>query len=136
MHAHSDLSQKSLLAVLVILALVPVATSEGNDTTTTWYVEKGTWPETYLASMNRICELERQQGIAAPVPKSDGTLPMIVCPAAFDSSQSATFEIDVTGVDTLYLGSSYNMCLERAKLVDRSGGTHGSLTKRRLSIGP
>ena len=40
MHADSDLSRRSLLAVLVILALVPAATAEGNDTTLPWYVEK------------------------------------------------------------------------------------------------
>ncbi len=149
MHANSDLSQKIFLAVLVILALAPAATSEGKDsegkdsegkdsegngTTLSWYVEKGTWPETYLASINRICELEQQQGIAAPAPRSDGTLPMIVCPTTFDSSQSAAFEIDVTGVDTLYLGSSYNMYLDRAKLVDRSGGKHDLIAEDKAIV--
>ncbi len=137
MHTRSGLSRESLLAVLVILAFA--ATSNGDETTLPWYVEKETWPETYLASMNRICELERERGIAAPLPdptapRSDGTLPMVVCPTTFDSSQNTTFEIDVTGVDKLYLGSSYNMYLDRAKLIDRSGKSHDLITDEKAMV--
>ncbi len=134
MHDAPDRPWKRLLLVLVILALAPAAISEGNDTTLSWYVEKETWPETYLASMNRICELERQQGTTAPTPKNDGTLPMIVCPATFDSPQSVTFEIDVTGVGELFIGSSYNMYLERAKLVDRSGKSHDLIVDQKAMV--
>ncbi|NQU22813.1 MAG: hypothetical protein HQ567_16160 [Candidatus Nealsonbacteria bacterium] len=140
MHARWDLSRKSLLVVaagLMVmegLALVPATTSRGNDTTLPWYVEKETWPETYLASMNRICELERQQGLTAPAPKNDGTLPMVACPATFDASQDVKFEIDVTGVDQLFIGSSYNMYLERAKLIDRSGQTHDLIADEKAIV--
>ena len=45
-----------------------------------WFVEKETWLESYLASMDRICELEARRGAAIPKFRNEKTLPAIFYP--------------------------------------------------------
>ena len=67
-----------------------------------WYVKKDTNIDTYIASMNKIIEQEKDKGAAIPAYRNEESLPLTVFPKYMNSSDRGKFRLNVSGVKKLY----------------------------------
>ena len=87
----------------------------------TWFVEKGTWVETYLESLNAVCREEAAAGQAIPADRNTGSLPLVLYPETNAGLGDVRFKLDVAGVRKLYVGSRRWMQIRDGKLITASG---------------
>ncbi len=106
-----------VFVLMAFLGLVSVSTAQDPE----WFVRKNTKIETYIASVNKIIELDKKAGINIPACRNETTLPLISYPINLQGVPKGEFRIDVSGVEKLYIGSPRSVRL-RGVMLDSGDG--------------
>jgi len=103
----ADFAGISLTGCIVVLCLMafPLA---AKPTAPAWHVKKENSIDTYLASLGKLGELEKPDGLILPVCATTGKLPAAIYSEQLGLTHEVDFSFDVSGVDKLCLvASSY-----------------------------
>lgn len=94
-----------------------------------WYVAKDNRIDTYLASLQKLCGIEQEEGAPYPSYVNTGKLPLVIVGEQLGLIREVNFTIDVGEVDTLY-GFSLSPLDFRSLALTRLNGETVGLDRR------
>ena len=119
---------RTLWAAALLLAICATIHTTASAEDPEWFVKKDTWVETYTESLLAMQRLEREAGETIPAPRNDESLPVVLVCENQLSLRDVPLDVDVSGIKTLYIGSTSWMHVRDCVLI-KNDGTEEPLLK-------